>query len=155
ALIALLATPAESGRPAWLAEALEAARGADSQGGRARLLVKVAAALAGAPRAAVAREALAGARGIPEAARQFGLFGIDTRFQALRAVVPMLPPPERDALVHELFEAARVLEHDRWRTLALRDLAPYLDESRRGVLLQDARRTALRSDDGLARVEAL
>jgi hypothetical protein len=155
AVISLLLAPSGAGRPGRLEEVLEAARGIDAKLGRVRTLVPAAERLDGEARAAVAREALEVARSISEAERRSDPLGFDERVEALSAVVPALEGPGRDGLVRELFEEVRRMRDDRWRTLAFKELSPYLGEDQRRGLVRAARRTALRSRDVMARFEAL
>ena len=155
AVISLLLAPGAAGLRAGLDEALETAREIDDKSDRSWMLVRVAAVLDRETRDAVAHEALAVARSISEDERYFKPSGIDQRARLLMAVLPVLEAPERRRSARELFEVVRAMPDDRWRTLAFKDLVPYLDADQRRDLVQDARRTAVKTTDFMARSEAL
>ena len=154
ATIALLLAPAGAERAGQLGEALESARGVDSKPGRVWALVRIAEAVDGEVRHAIAREALAVARDISEDELiSFPLFSAP-RFGALAAVVPVLDGLERDELARELdelarqlFEEARAMKDDRTRTHAFGILFAHLGEHQRRDLVSDVRRTAFQSYD--------
>jgi hypothetical protein len=154
AVISLLLAPGGTGWPGRL-EALKTAGGIETKLGRVRTLVSTAKVLDGETRNAIAREALGVAQSISEHERYSNPLGIDERTRALMAVLPVLDHPERNDLARELFKVARAMRDERWRILAFKDLAAYLDEDQHRDLVRDARWTAIHTTDGMVRFEAL